>query len=51
MGSWSGRHVRRFGLRGQAGGLGSWRLEAGEWDCCKPSCMAANERVDICDDI
>lgn len=56
MGSWSGRHGRRFGLRGQAEGLDSVRLEAGEWDCLGilvgvRSCGAENERGDMCDDI
>lgn len=33
MRSWSGRHGRRFGFRGQTEGLDSGRLEAGERDC------------------
>lgn len=56
MGSWSGRHGRCFGLRGQAEGLHSGRLEAGEWDCLGivvgvRSYRPGNERRDICDDI
>lgn len=56
VGSWSGRHGRRFGWRGQAEGLDSGRLEAGEWDCLGivvgvRSYGAENERGDIYDDI
>lgn len=54
--SWSGRHGRRFGLRGHTEGLDSGRLEAGERDCLGivagvRSCGAEYERRGICDDI
>lgn len=56
MGSWSGRHGRRFGWRGQAEGLDSRRLEAEEQDCLGivvgvRSDGAENERGDNYDDI